>query len=195
MSEVGPNMKTQAVRCEQNVPHILVVDDCVETRLMVALRLQREGYVISTAGSGPEALSLVRHDGLPNLIVLDTVMPGMDGFAVAEELHVMGDTPLIFMSALANSSADAERIRRCAQDYVTKPFAFCELSTRVQRVLSRTPSHEVTDVEAVVDERLRINFARQYALIKNDKVALTPTESRLLHTLYNHLAASCRRAT
>ena len=87
---------------------ILVVDDAADTRLMLSLRLQREGYAILPAGSGQEAIEIVNREGLPDLAVLDIMMPGMDGFGVADELRQMGDVPIIFLSALSDTNTKVE---------------------------------------------------------------------------------------
>lgn len=165
---------------------ILVVDDAADTRLMLNLRLQREGYTVFTANSGTEALEVVQHEGLPSLVVLDIMMPGMDGFAVANELRRMGDIPIIFLSALSDTDTKVEGITRFAEDYITKPFAFSELLARIRRVLLRVVSDQLVDPEMVVDDMLRINFAQQYAIVNKKQITLTPTENRLMHILYNN---------
>lgn len=165
---------------------ILVVDDAADTRLMLNLRLQREGYIVYAASGGLEALEIVQREGLPNLVILDIMMPGMDGFAVAGELRRMGDIPIIFLSALSDTDTKVEGLNRYAEDYITKPFAFSELLARIRRVLLRVTSDQVTDPELVIDDRLRINFAQQYAVVGSDQITLTPTENRLMHILYNN---------
>ncbi|MEX1020194.1 MAG: response regulator transcription factor [Litorilinea sp.] len=167
-----------------SVQRILVVDDAAETRLMLGLRLEREGYQVHTAPGGTEALEYVRREGLPNLVLLDILMPGLNGFAVAESLRAMGDVPIIFLSALSDATTIAEGINRYAEDYVTKPFAFPELLARIRRVLLRVAAYEPNNLESVVDEHLRINFTQHYAVVRGDRVSLTPTETRLLHILY-----------
>ncbi|MBW7883151.1 MAG: response regulator transcription factor [Caldilineaceae bacterium] len=170
-------------------PHaarLLVVDDAADTRLMISLRLQREGYTVLTAGSGPEALEIVNREGLPDLVVLDVMMPGMDGFVVAEELRQMGDIPIIFLSALSDTNTKVEGLTRYAEDYVTKPFAFSELLARIRRVLLRVAPERALEPELVIDEHLRINFAQQYAIVDDEQVTLTPTENRIMHILYHN---------
>jgi len=166
------------------IQRILVVDDAAETRLMLGLRLEREGYQVHTAASGAEALEYVRREGPPNLVLLDILMPGLNGFAVAESMRVMGDVPIIFLSALSDATTIAEGINRYAEDYVTKPFAFPELLARIRRVLLRVAAYEPNNLESVVDEHLRINFTQHYAIAHGERVSLTPTETRLLHILY-----------
>jgi DNA-binding response OmpR family regulator len=165
---------------------ILVVDDAADTRLLLNLRLQREGYEVLTASSGVEALSIIQQEGLPHLVLLDIMMPGMDGFAVASELRRMGDISIIFLSALSDTDTKVEGINRFAEDYVTKPFDYAELSARIRRVLLRVATNQEADPEQVVDEYLRVNFAQQYAVVQNEQITLTPTENRLLHILFNN---------
>jgi DNA-binding response OmpR family regulator len=165
---------------------ILVVDDDVDTRTMLSLRLQREGYTVFAAASGADSLEVIRREGLPNLVLLDIMLPDMDGFAVAEELRTLGAIPIIFLSALSDTDRKVEGISRYAEDYVTKPFAFGELLARAKRVLARTVTDTASDPEQVIDDRLRINFAQHYAVVDGAQVTLTPTETRLMSILVNN---------
>jgi len=165
---------------------ILVVDDAADTRLLLNLRLQREGYEVFTASSGTEALEIIQKEGLPHLVLLDIMMPGMDGFAVASELRRMGDISIIFLSALSDTDTKVEGLNRFAEDYVTKPFDFTELSARIRRVLLRVATDQNADPEQAIDDRLAINFAQQYAILDGTQITLTPTENRLLHILFNN---------
>jgi DNA-binding response OmpR family regulator len=176
---------TESVVATERI-RILVVDDAADTRLLLNLRLQREGYEVLTAGSGAEAFEVIEKEGLPHLVLLDIMMPGMDGFAVASELRRMGDISIIFLSALSDTDTKVEGLNRFAEDYVTKPFDFSELSARIRRVLLRVATDINADPEQVVDERLRVNFAQQYAVVDNLQITLTPTENRLLHILFNN---------
>jgi len=165
---------------------ILVVDDVAEMRQMLSLTLQRHGYTVYTAGSGAEALNVIQQEGIPDLAILDIVMPGMDGFALAAELSRIGDIPIIFLSVLTDTNIKVEGLTNYAEDYITKPFVASELLARVRRVLRRTAPGSIVDLELVIDEHLRINVARQYVVVGNEQIVLTPIESRLLHILYNH---------
>lgn len=165
---------------------ILVVDDAADTRLLLNLRLQREGYEVFTASSGSEALEMIQKEGLPHLVLLDIMMPGMDGFAVASELRRMGDISIIFLSALSDTDTKVEGLNRFAEDYVTKPFDFSELSARIRRVLLRVATDQNADPEQAIDDRLSVNFAQQYAILDDQQITLTPTENRLIHILFNN---------
>jgi CheY-like chemotaxis protein len=151
------------------------VDDAADTRLILNLRLQREGYTVYTAEGGREALETIRREGLPNLVLLDIMMPDMDGFAVAAELRRMGDIPIIFLSALSDVDTNG-RPYALRRSYVTKPLRslncwhafgafFCVLvrSTFGRDDHRRTAAHQL---------------AKQYAAI-NEQITLTPTENRI----------------
>lgn len=165
---------------------ILVVDDAAETRLTLSLRLQREGFLVTTASSGPDALQAIEREGLPHLVILDIMMPDMDGFGFASELRKYGDIPIIFVTAVTDTDTKVEGINQFAEDYVTKPFDFSELVARIRRVLSRSVPEQSMDPELVIDENLSVNFSRQYAVVREEQIPLTPTENRILRTLYSN---------
>jgi DNA-binding response OmpR family regulator len=153
---------------------------------MLNLRLQREGYTVMVAGSGTEAVERVRSEGIPSLVLLDIMLPDMDGFAVAGELRTIAAMPIIFLSALSDTDRKVEGLNLYAEDYVTKPFAFSELLARIQRVMARSSTDAQADPEQVIDEHLRINFAQNYAVLNDNQITLTPTEVRLMSILYNN---------
>jgi DNA-binding response OmpR family regulator len=98
----------------------------------------------------------------------------------------MGDIPIIFLSALSDTTTKVTGLTRYAEDYVTKPFAFAELLARVQRVLLRAGQSHANEAEVAIDHRLRVNFAQQYVVVDDKRVGLTPMENRLLNILFNH---------
>lgn len=176
----------------QNITHlvsskrILIVDDAADTRHMLNIRLQREGFTVFSAATGEDAIDVVRSEGLPHLVLLDIMMPDMNGFDVANELRRMGDIPIIFLSAIADIETKVEGLTRFAEDYVTKPFAFPELLARIRRVLLRSNSDNIISPEIEIDEHLHVNFAQHYAICNGKQLTLTPTETRLLHVLYSN---------
>ena len=170
----------------KNPRRILIVDDAPDTRRLLRLHLQREGFRVYTASSGAETMEIVRREGVPHLVILDIIMPGMDGFAIAEELQHLGDIPIIFLSALSDVNTKVQALDRYAEDYITKPFAFAELLARIRRVLLRVEFVRTIDPELVIDESLRINFAQQYVILDNAQIMLTPTENRLMQVLYHN---------
>ena len=169
-----------------DMQRILVVDDAADTRLTLSLRLQREGFLVSTAKSASDAFKVLESEGLPHLVLLDIMMPGIDGFTFAREIRGLGDVPIIFLSAVTDTETKVEGITQFAEDYVTKPFEFGELSARIRRVLARSAPEQNSDPEITVDDSLRVNFAQQYAVVCSEQVALTPTENRILRTLFSN---------
>lgn len=165
---------------------ILIVDDEVQTSSLLRIQLQRQGYQVIAANGGTEALEHVRLEGLPGLAVIDIMMPGMDGFQLADELRKIGEIPIIFLSALSDTATKVEGISKFAEDYVTKPFNFSELLARVKRILTHAVSRQSIAPEVVIDQRLKINFAQQTVLVNDQPVTLTPSENRLLHVLYKY---------
>ncbi|MDF3823310.1 response regulator, partial [Leptospira sp. 96542] len=104
---------------------MLVIDDTPEIRLLATVLLEREGYAVTSAGSGEDGLARAR-EGTPDLILLDVVLPGMDGYEVCRQLkqdEVLRDTPVIFMSAQDDVSAQTQGFTVGGADYVTKPLS------------------------------------------------------------------------
>ena len=117
-------------------PTLLVVDDDLVLLSAVARRLGREGYEVRTAASGQGALTALER-GWPSLLIIDLMMPGMDGFELARRVKRLADLPIIVLSAVDASEAKVAALEQYAEDYVTKPFDPDELVARVQRVLRR----------------------------------------------------------
>jgi two-component system KDP operon response regulator KdpE len=165
---------------------VLIVDD--EPNLVDAIRmyLEMEGYVILTAMSGREAIEKLR-DLLPDLIILDVMMPGMDGFETLREIRKASNVPVIMLTARGEEDDKVRGLRLGADDYVAKPFSQRELSTRVQAVLRRAETPPLVAKTTVqVDDDLTIDFSRAEVFLKGQRVQLTPTEYRLLY----HLASN-----
>jgi DNA-binding response OmpR family regulator len=121
---------------------------------------------------------------LPDLAIVDIVLPGMDGFALAAELQGRGDVPILFLSALSDTATKVEGLERFAEDYVTKPFTFAELAVRIRRILLRSGRTDVLAADVVIDPRLSVNFAQHYAVLDGRRVKLTGIESKLLYLFY-----------
>jgi len=136
-----------------------------------------------TAGSGPEALRKL-HEGIPHLVVVDLMMPEMDGFELCRRIKSHLDVPIVILSAVAAIESKVEGLQMYAEDYIVKPFEKEELVARVQRVLRRYgESAGVEQPEVVIDQELQINFVQHWARVKGQQVTLTPTESKLLFLL------------
>ncbi|HXM52152.1 MAG TPA: response regulator transcription factor, partial [Candidatus Binatus sp.] len=162
---------------------ILIVDDDAMAREILKRILEHAGYEVMTAGSGPEALRKL-HEGIPHLVVVDLMMPEMDGFELCRRIKSHLDVPIVILSAVAAIESKVEGLQMYAEDYIVKPFEKEELVARVQRVLRRYgESAGVEQPEVVIDQELQINFVQHWARVKGQQVTLTPTESKLLFLL------------
>ena len=165
------------------VPLIMLVDDDRDLLLALRLQLEGDGFRVMTAERGQRALALAGHE-LPHLAILDLMMPGMDGFALAERLRRYADLPIIMLTAIDAEESRVEGLTRYADDYVTKPFSYRELLARVRNLLGRSwPRGMLARSTFVVDDLLTIDFARHLVLVHGEERKLTPTEARLLHLL------------
>src|SRR6266852_4104994 len=133
---------------------ILIVDDDAMAREILKRILEHAGYEVMTAGSGPEALRKL-HDGIPHLVVVDLMMPDMDGFELCRRIKSHLDVPIIILSAVAALESKVEGLQMYAEDYIVKPFEKEELVARIQRVLRRFgESAGVEQPEVVINETL-----------------------------------------
>ena len=115
---------------------LLLVDDDVQLTQFLGARLRRDGFVVSVAASGAEALASI-DESWPDLVLLDLTMPGTSGEEVAAGIKKRADIPIVVLSAVATSRSKTELIEHYAEDYVTKPFDYPELVARLNRVLRR----------------------------------------------------------
>lgn len=161
---------------------VLVVDD--ESRMVefITMNLELEGFRVVRAANGSEALEKASREH-PDLVLLDIMMPEMDGFETLAGLRETSSVPVIFLTA---KSEEADRIRGLdlgADDYITKPFSPRELVSRIRAVLRRTEPAALASSEIVVDDELRINFDQRKVIVRGREVRLRPTEYRLLYQL------------
>lgn len=169
-----------------NYVTLLVVDDDVDLLRLLRRRLEADGYEILAFDRGAAAL-LALQQQIPELAIVDILMPEMDGFQVAEEIKKRGDIPIIFLTSVKETQTRIEGIRRYAEDYVLKPFDYLELQARVQRVLRRTAgTRAIRESLVVVDDHLSLDFARSEAHTQKGIVKLSVTEVKLLYHLVRH---------
>jgi two-component system alkaline phosphatase synthesis response regulator PhoP len=162
---------------------ILVVDDDPKTVSLVKLYLESDGHKVLCAYDGIEALRLAREER-PNLVVLDLMLPGMDGLQVCRTLRTESDIPVIMLTARTTEGDKLTGLELGADDYVTKPFSPRELAARIKVVLRRTVSESLErgPTQAACGD-LTMDFRQHTVAIAGRPVALTPTEFRLLGTL------------
>jgi len=165
---------------------ILVVDDEPRMVRFVHMNLELEGYQVSTASSGPEAIDKVREE-IPDLVILDVMMPEMDGYETLERIRRISSVPVIMLTVKAEEEDKVRGLELGADDYVTKPFSPRELMSRVKAALRRAemPS-PVQKTLTVIDEDLAVDFQRREVLVRGERVKLRPTEYRLLYHLVNN---------
>jgi len=165
---------------------ILVVDD--EPRIVeaVSMNLELEGYQVSCASNGYEALQRLTED-LPDLIILDVMMPEMDGFETLKEIREISAVPVIMLTVKAEETDKVKGLDLGADDYITKPFSPRELVSRLKAVLRRVemPS-PAPKTEIRVDDNLSIDFSRRKVMVRGKEVHLRPTEYRLLYHLVSN---------
>jgi len=161
----------------------LVVDDDPKTVSLVKLYLESDGHKVLCAYDGVEALRLARQER-PNLIVLDLMLPGLDGLQVCRTLRAESDVPVIMLTAKTTEGDKLTGLELGADDYLTKPFSPRELAARIKVVLRRTVSESLErGPEQAAYGDLRMDFRQHTVSIAGRPVALTPTEFRLLGTL------------
>jgi DNA-binding response OmpR family regulator len=166
---------------------VLVVDD--EPRLVdvVRMNLEVEGYRVVEAANGYEALDRLKED-LPDLVILDVMMPELDGFETLRRIRAVSNVPVIMLTVRNEESDRIRGLEIGADDYISKsPFSPRELLTRVKALLRRTftpsPARKTT---IVVDKDLTIDFSKREVWVRGEKVTLRPTEYRLLYHLVNN---------
>ena len=166
---------------------MLVVDDEENLVELVQGYLERDGYDVLTAGDGPTALALTR-DEKPDLIVLDLMLPGIDGLEVCRQVRQFSDAYILMLTARAEEVDKVVGLSVGADDYLTKPFSPRELVARVRAMLRR-PRSSTAEPEAPVPRKLGdlvIDTARFEVRKRGEPVALTARELSLLATLSEH---------
>ena len=162
---------------------ILVVDDEIGIIKFLRARLVAQGYDVLTAMDGNDAIQAVEME-MPDLIILDIMMPKMDGFEVCSKLREWSQIPVIMLSARGDEMDKVKCLELGADDYITKPFGAKELIARVSAVLRRTAVTPVTPTQpSVRSGDLEINFALRKVTLDGEEIQLTPTEYSLLQEL------------
>src|SRR5512140_861197 len=162
---------------------ILVVDDEERMVRFIRMNLEHDGFRVMEAFNGKQAIDKLRDT--PDLILLDVMMPDIDGFEVLETIREVSSVPVIMLTARGEEDDRVRGLELGADDYITKPFSPRELVSRVRAVLRRTeaaspaPRSELIEV----DDRLKIDFGRREVWVNGELVKLRPTEYRLLYHL------------
>jgi two-component system KDP operon response regulator KdpE len=165
---------------------ILVIDDDPDLCRLLERALAQDGTEVIAAGGSKEALHTF-YATRPDLVILDIMMPGMDGFEVCRRLRDLSDVPIIILTGVDEEQAMVEGLAYGADDYITKPFHLSVLRARVEAVLRRT-THGAGDMQlhGYSDDYLVVDLDRRRVLVKGELVPLSPTEYNLLATLVEH---------
>lgn len=171
----------------QDRERILVVDDEASIRRILETRLKMVGYEVFTAADGEEAIEAYQKHN-PDLVILDVMMPKMDGYGVTREIRKTSETPIIILTALGDVSERITGLELGADDYVIKPFSPKELEARVKAVLRRVnhredqPGGKITK-NVITTGNIRIDTSRRQVYRKNERIRLTGMEFSLLELL------------
>ena len=170
---------------------VLVVDDDAKTVELVKLYLSRDGYRVLSAYDGAEALRLAR-ESRPDLIVLDLMLPGVDGLEVCRSLRSESDVPIIMLTARTTDEDKLTGLGLGADDYVSKPFSPRELAARVRTVIRRLPGER--GPAEIKRGELVLNFLKQEVSVAGRPLNLTPVEFKLLGVLIREAGRVFSRA-
>ena len=163
---------------EHRPRRILLVDDDPNLLVVLSEQLRDDGFEVATARDGQEAMRRLEA-GWPDLILLDLMMPRVDGLALARQIKAEADLPIIVLSAIDTADSKARLLDEVAEDYVAKPYHYPELRARIQRVLRRL-GDRIPRQSLVLGPDLTLDLHRRCATVAGAEVRLTPTETRLL---------------
>lgn len=163
---------------------VLVVDDEERMARFVRLNLEHDGFRVVEAYRGMQAMQILR-DTMPDIVLLDVMLPDFDGFEVLKMIREISSVPVIMLTAKGEEDDRVRGLELGADDYVTKPFSPRELVSRVRAVLRRfeAPGGGAARDKIEVDEHLKVDFSRREVWLDGELVKLRPTEYRLLYHL------------
>ncbi len=175
-------LKSGQLDVQRKGKRILVVDD--EPRMIgfIRMNLELESHQVFEARNGLEALDVIRTQ-LPDLVLLDVMMPELDGFETLRMLREFSDIPVIMLTAKGEESDKVTGLELGADDYITKPFGTRELTSRIKAIFRRLEKPTTDQAVLRIDDRLSIDFNRREVIVAGEPVKLRPTEYRLLYHL------------
>jgi two-component system KDP operon response regulator KdpE len=174
--------RNQLLMMQQKV-NVLVVDDDPRLLRLVRVNLERAGFTVATASNGAAALDELSAVP-PDAVVLDITMPGIDGFALTQQIREISNVPIIMLTAMSEQSQKVRGLEIGADDYLTKPFDPDELVARIRALLRRSQTSSPAEGQHVIEAGdLKIDFVRRKVERNGEQVKLTPTEYKLLQVL------------
>jgi DNA-binding response OmpR family regulator len=160
------------------------VDDDPDLVRLLRRELEKAGFDVWTAGSAEEALTLIEQKGLPHLALVDILLPGQDGLALARRLQEWSDLPVVMLTSVDEEETVVKAIEGFAEDYIRKPFNVREVVARVERVFRRIGDFGYALQPVIrVDDHLEVDFSHQRARVDGREIPLTATETKLLYVL------------
>jgi DNA-binding response OmpR family regulator len=166
---------------------VLVVDDEARMIDFIRMNLQLEGFVVLEARNGIDALDQIRKH-IPDLIILDIMMPQLDGFETLRMLREFSSVPVIMLTAKGEEEDKVHGLELGADDYMTKPFSARELVSRIKAVLRRVQSAAEHGLAVLkIDDRLSVDFNQHEVIVAGQHIKLRPTEYRLLYHLIENV--------
>jgi DNA-binding response OmpR family regulator len=164
---------------------VLVIEDDTYVRTLISTVLERAGIETLGAADGREGLREF-YRWRPDLVVLDIVMPELDGWEVLDRIRELGDTPVLMLTASGGQLEKVRGLKQGADDYVTKPFGNQELVARIEAILRRSGERTPEEEEVLGDALIEIDFPHRRVTVGGNEVELTPTEFRLLAAFVRH---------
>jgi two-component system, OmpR family, alkaline phosphatase synthesis response regulator PhoP len=169
--------------------HILLVDDEHDILDLIEYNLIKQGYDVTKTDNGTKAISLVRSTK-PDLILLDIMMPKMDGYEVCEQLKadpVLKNIPIIFLTARSDEFSEVRGLDLGADDYITKPISISKLLSRIKAQLRRSRGLSEISMDPIVAGNLEINRERYLVLKNGNEIRLPKKEFEVLYFLARHI--------
>lgn len=192
MNSTSEELVTSPAAAANRNEKVLIVDDEASIRRILETRFKMLGYETATAADGEEAVEVYNKFN-PDIIILDIMMPKMDGYGVTKEIRKNSDTPIIILTALGDVAERITGLELGADDYVVKPFSPKELEARVKCILRRTfsknganPSGSKETNNLVVIGNIKIDLNKRQVFRKNERVRLTGMEFSLLELLVSN---------
>jgi len=173
------NNNSPDLTSQERPSHILVVDDDPNTLELLRIKLHRSGYQVSSAPNGKQALTCINQDP-PDLILLDLIMPGMNGIQVCRIIRAQTSLPIIMISACDSREKVIEALQEGADDFLTKPFSLHELTARIRAVLRRSTQPSQPEKICVCVGKLKADFYSGSISYQDTLLDFTPTENDLM---------------
>ena len=158
---------------------ILLIEDEEDVVVLLRFRFEQEGYEVLSAANGVEGLRILQQEH-PHLVLLDVMMPRMNGWETCKRIRQYSDVPIIMLTALGQEADKVRGLEMGADDFVTKPFSLAELIARVRAALRRGRQPLSENVTVQIDERLIVDRAQRQVVVDGQKTELSPTEFRIL---------------